>query len=366
MHWLRLLLGLCASALITPNANAQVEKALEARRRVFTDVGPGFRAMKRDPAGHYYVLTAPGATVGVYDAAGQRVGLLPPVAATPGRPIPPMRSDAPLIFGDDLDVDAAGHIYVADLGANAVKVFNPEGTLALVIPTPAPTSLAVLPEGEIAVAGMKSARLVTVFAGPGRSGPSHAAGVSQWTNLSPLPSELGDPEAPGKILREFGDPTEIAERGDVNRFLNLGRLASDPEGHLYYAFSYLPEPTVRKYDRFGYAAFEISLATLEFQPAAQAARREIPRQDKRGGAPALHPIITALGVDPATQHIWVALGNLLLHFDRTGGRRGRYRIYTPEGARLEARAILVEPDRLLIGNDPLGIYEFPRPDKSSQ
>ncbi len=31
--------------------------------------------------------------------------------------------------------------------------------------------------------------------------------------------------------------------------------------------------------------------------------------------------------------------------------------------RLEAAAILIEPDRLLLASDPLGIYEFPRPDK---
>jgi hypothetical protein len=38
----------------------------------------------------------------------------------------------------------------------------------------------------------------------------------------------------------------------------------------------------------------------------------------------------------------------------------------PGGARMEASAILVERDRLLIGADPKGIYEFPRPDKPSQ
>ena len=121
---------------------------------------------------------------------------------------------------------------------------------------------------------------------------------------------------------------------------------------------------MRKYDRYGYAALEISLSALEFQPAAQAARREIERQEKKSGAPTLKPIVTAVGVDPATQEIWVALGGLLLHFDRAGDRRASYSTFTPEGARLEATAILVEPDRLLLAADPLGIYEFPRPDKT--
>ena len=314
-------------------AGAQIETELLARRRVFPEAGAGLRGVKRDAAGRYYVLTAPGHTVLIYNDAGQRAGPVPGLAAAPSVPVPPASKDAPLIYGDDLAVDAAGRrVYVADRGANAIKVFNPDGTLALQIPIAAPTSVAVLPEGEIAVASMKSARLVSVF------------------------------DARGKVVREFGDPTEVAERSELNRFLNIGRLASDAAGHIYYAFAYLPEPTVRKYDRYGYAAFEVALTSLEFFPTAQAARREIQRQE-RGGTPNLKPIITAVGVDAATEEIWVAVGGRLLHFDREGARRGAYRTFTPEGARLETVAILVEPDRLLLAADPLGVYEFPRPDK---
>ncbi len=323
------LIVFCALAL---PASAQVETELLARGRVFAEVGPGVRAVKRRPEGPgpqsaaaapvYYVLTAPGAAVRLYSSAGQSVGQVP----APGS------KEGALAYGDALDVDGAGRVYVADRGANAVKVFSPDGTLALVIPITAPTSVAALPEGEVAAASMKSTRLVSVF------------------------------DARGKVVREFGDPTEIADRRELNRFLNIGRLASDPTGHIYYAFDYLPEPTVRKYDRYGYAAFEITLTALEFQPAAQAARREIQRQE-RGGTPALKPIVTAVGVDPMTQEIWVALGGLLVHFDREGNRRGTYRTFTPEGARLEAVAILIEPARLLLAADPLGIYEFLRPDK---
>jgi hypothetical protein len=120
---------------------------------------------------------------------------------------------------------------------------------------------------------------------------------------------------------------------------------------------------VRKYDRIGYAALEIQLTTLEFQPVAQAMRREIQRQE-HGGAPNFKPILTAVAVDPATQEIWIAMGDLLLHFDRDGNRMGAYRTYTPEGARVDTSVILVEPERLLLAADPLGIYDFARPDKS--
>jgi len=166
-------------------------------------------------------------------------------------------------------------------------------------------------------------------------------------------------------VREFGDPEPIAERAELNRYLNVGRLAADAQGHLYYAFAYLPEPTVRQYDRLGYGGQDIQYTALEAMPTAQAARKEIERQERRGDQPALKRTLTAVGVDRATGEVWIALYNTLLHFDKEGNRRASYKIYTPEGARLEANTILVERDHLIIGNDPLGVYEFDRPDKKT-
>ena len=100
-------------------------------------------------------------------------------------------------------------------------------------------------------------------------------------------------------------------------------------------------------------------------PAAQAARKEIVRQERRGDQPSFKRILTAVGVDPENGEIWIGLYNTLLHFDKEGNRRATYKVYTPQGARLEASTILVERDRLIIGSDPLGIYEFERPDKKN-
>jgi len=123
---------------------------------------------------------------------------------------------------------------------------------------------------------------------------------------------------------------------------------------------------VRQYDRYGYAGQDIQYTGLEAFPAAQATRKEIERQEKRGDAPVFKRILTAVGVERSTGEVWMALGNNLLHFDKEGNRRATYKIYTPQEARLEASTILVEEDRLIIGSDPLGIYEFARPDKKSQ
>jgi hypothetical protein len=324
-----LLLCICAGLLSVPAASAQqADKDLTARVRVFTEVGPGIRAISKDRNGRYYILTAPGPAVLLYDPAGRRIGQIP--GATTGSP---SAKQAALVFGDDMDVDAAGRVYVADRGGNAVKVYGPDGSLLFSVPVVSPSSVVAVGADEFAVAGMKMSRLVTVY------------------NFK------------GKVVREFGDPSEAAERQDLKQYLNIGRLATDPAGDIYYAFSYLPEPTVRKYDPYGYAAYEAVQETLDFYPVAQAARREIWKQDAGGKAPVLKPTVTALAVDPATQELWMAVGGTLLHFDKDGNRRGSYRTYTPEGARIESVAILVEPNRLLLAADPLGIYEFARPDK---
>jgi hypothetical protein len=73
-------------------------------------------------------------------------------------------------------------------------------------------------------------------------------------------------------------------------------------------------------------------------------------------------VITAVGVDPASQDIWAAMGRVLAHFDKNGQYVGDYFMATAEGTPLRATAIVIEPDRILIGSDARGVYEFARPD----
>jgi len=92
---------------------------------------------------------------------------------------------------------------------------------------------------------------------------------------------------------------------------------------------------------------------------AQSARQEIARIAS-GKALVPHEIISGFGVDPETQEFWLALGNLLMHFDNANNHTGSARAYTTSGARMVPNFILAEKDRLLLGHDLLGIYEFPR------
>jgi hypothetical protein len=328
---LRILAALCLLGCVAATAFAQTEGELTAKRRLLSDLGPGLRAVRRSADGRTYVLASPSPGLLVFDTQGKQVlsiGAAPAAGKT---------ARAAITFGEDCDVSAERQIYVADRGANAIQVFSPDGALLRSIPVTAPLSVASLGEGEVAVATLRDPHLVVVF------------------------------DKNGRDVREFGDPEQISERQDLNRFLNIGQLATDALGHLYYAFGYTPEPTVRQYDRYGYGVGQdIQYLALEAAPEAQAVRREIQRQEKNQKSPTFKRVLTAVGVDRTNGEVWMAVGNTLLHFDKEGNRRARYQLYTPEGARLVAGIILVEQDHLVIGNDPLGIYEFERPEKKIQ
>lgn len=318
-----LLLGTAALALAGEHFGAraqQLEREIQAAGRQFPEVGPGVSALKRDSAGRYYVLALPATSVGVFNAEGKRIGKIPNPS-----------SGASISFAEDIDLDPDGRLYVADRGANAVKAFSPDGALAATIRVAMPASIVALSGGEVAVAILNSEHLVTIF------------------------------DDQGNRVRVIGEESDITEKKQSNKLLNRGRIYGDPAGNIYFAFTYLPDPIIKKYDRFGYAAYEIDLSTAEFAPKT---RRDVLRLDRNADLPpAQKPTFDAIGVDPTTQEVWAAIGNALLHFDKDGQRRGTYRTFTKEGARLEPRAILVEADRLLLAADSLGIFEFVRPDK---
>jgi hypothetical protein len=167
----------------------------------------------------------------------------------------------------------------------------------------------------------------------------------------------------GNLVRSFGEFADASERADLNQSLNRGRVFSDPAAHIYFAFTYLPVPTIRKYDRYGYAAYEVALSSPEFASRAQDERNDFVTLAKRDNTPAMKSVISALGVDPATQEVWTVVGDELLHFDKDGNRLGSYRTATSDGAALDPIAILVEPDRILLAADPYGIFDFARPNK---
>jgi hypothetical protein len=326
---LRITAALCLLAC-APSGFSQGDADLTAKAKLFPNIGPGLRSVRRDADGRTYILASPSPGLIVMNAEGRQV-LAIPTAQAGDKPVL-----GGIVFGEDCDVDVEGRIYVADRGGNSVEVFSSAGSLLRSISVAAPMSVAALGEGEVAVATLREPHLVIVF------------------------------DKNGRDVRDFGDPEPISERGDLNRFLSVGDLESDAKGHLFYGFAYTPEPTVRQYDRHGYGLGpDIQYTALEAAGEAQAVRREISRQEKHQKSPYFKRVLSAFGIDRATGEVWMAVGNTLMRFDQEGSRRASYQMYTPEGARLVAKTILIEPQRLIVGSDPLGIYEFDRPDKKS-
>ncbi len=233
----------------------QIEQQINARRRLFPEIGGGLQGTKNGANGQIFILLPQ--RIIVYDAKGRKLREVPV-------PLPPAQAKkaAPeLVYAEDFDVDAAGKIYVADRGANALRIFSPEGELQLSVPVDAPTSVRVLAGGEIAVASVAKANLITVY------------------------------DTQGKVQRQFGDLTDLAETPALNRFLNGGRLAADAASNIYYAFTFAPEPTFRKYDRFGYAAFENSVKTTGISRSRGSraqANRQAGRRRHRSAASRYH------------------------------------------------------------------------------
>ena len=309
---------------------SEIDADLMAKRRVFKEIGTGLRAVRRAANGHYYVLASPSVGVAIYDAQMKRLKFFGgPEEVPSGQKAP----QALIGFGEDCDVDANGNVYVADRAYNVIAEFAPGGQLLKSFPVNSPTSVAVLPNEEVAVTSLGQHALVAVYG----------------TN--------------GKVAREFGEPESLSSRAELDRYINLGRVNSDAQGHVYFGFTFFPEPTVRQFDHAGFVKMTFEFTGVDAFPEAQAVRKEIERQETRKEPPFLHPILTAYGVDPVNGDMWMGLHNTLVHFDKDGIRRSEYQIYTMNGTRLDAGVILVEEDRLLIGADPLGVYEFPRPDR---
>jgi hypothetical protein len=308
----------------------EIDDDLMASRRLFPDIGPGLRALRHSANGNYYVCASP-VGVAVFDAKGRQILVIG--ASSSPAPAANKAGRSTIGFEEDCDVDAQGNVYVADRANNQVVQFGPDGKQVRVFPVDGVLSLAVLPDGEVAVTAAQSAHPVTVYG------------------------------AGGKIAREFGEIESLSSRADIDRFLNVGRVAADPQGHIYYGFTYMPEPLVRQFDRYGDAKLDFVFTGVDAYPEASATRKAISKQEANSEPPVFRAILTAFGVDPVSGDVWMGLHNTLVHFDKDGIRRSEYQIYTPKGVALDATVILVEEQRLLIGGDPIGIYEFRRPDR---
>jgi hypothetical protein len=317
--------NLSRAAAPAQDQNQEFSRQLLARARVFPEIGPGVAAIKSDASGRYYVLAEPATAISIFQADGKRTGAIPNANS----------HGAKIVYAQDIDVDAQGRLFVADRGANAVKIFEPDGALVAVIAVPAPMSVVALSGGDFGVASLRSAKLVSIY------------------------------DAQGKLSRSFGEPAPPSADSSRSAPLAPGRIYGSGSNYIYCTFSDIQDIKLRRYDRFGYAGYEASLPASDFTVEGRAKRWTSITIDQGGSTASTRPAIGALAADPFSQDVWAAIGEELVHFDKDGNRRAAYRMSTTDGARIEATSILVERDRLLVAADPLGIFDFPLPERTS-
>jgi hypothetical protein len=212
-----------------PVAAQGLQTTLHAGPRVFPSVGPGVAAIKRDSAGRYYILAQPATAISLYDSSGKLVGQIPNSNSR----------GVTIHYAVGFDIDSTGRIFVVDRGANAIRIFAPDGASVATIPVNTPTSVVALSGGQFAVTTLLSKRLVQIM------------------------------DENGKVIRTFGDPADIAppstaaqtEGGTVKptpppSLVDRGRIVGDSEGNIYFSFTSLPDPTLQRFDRYGYSAYE--------------------------------------------------------------------------------------------------------------
>ena len=222
-----LILALAGLSVPAPVSAQGFESAVLSRARVFPEFSSGVVAMKRDSAGHYYVLATPPSVIWILSGDGKRIGQIPRAGS----------DTAKIQYAVDFDLAPDGRVLVADRAANAVEVFSPDGVPLAKIPVFAPTGVVALPNDQFAVSTLRSKRLVEI-----RSDQ-------------------------GTLVRSFGDPTDAGINPDSKQLQNLGKISGDGAGDIYFAFTALPDPTVRRYDRYGYVTSEATFAAELYEPS---------------------------------------------------------------------------------------------------
>jgi hypothetical protein len=239
-----LLVFLCACVEHPVQAQG-VQTVLHARSRVFPDVGSGAALIERDAAGRYYILAAPASVIHIYNSDGKRLGQIPNLQ--PG--------SASIKYAVDFDLDSSGRVFVADRGANAVKIFTPDGVLEASVPVNAPMSVVALANGEFAVVTLRSDHLVRVM-------NEHGKLLRSFGNISDAvndPSQLTVPALSASANSDPGYAAGYATGPPPAYAMDIGKLYSGAPGEIYFAFTSLKDPKFRKYDRFGYAGYEAEI-----------------------------------------------------------------------------------------------------------
>ena len=207
-----------------PSVFAQgLHNVLSARDRVFPSVGAGVEALKRDTAGRYYILAEPATSIQIYDRSAKLIGQIPNANSR----------GATIRYAVSIDIDPQNRLFVADRGANAVKIFRPDGSLVANVPVTAPTSVVALSDGQFAVTQLQSKRLVKIMDEAGATirtfgDPADQPGGEPVVQAQPDGDAKPKPPAPavmdrGRIIYDGSSNPLKQNRRELDRLIGVGR-----------------------------------------------------------------------------------------------------------------------------------------------
>lgn len=311
------------SAVFLPilwSTGVDAQEELHAYRQVAYESGHGTTAIKRGPGGTYYALNRPDRCVWTFSSAGSRIGRLGSIGMGP----------ADLLSPKDVAVDGEGNAVVAD-GSDMVKVFSPTGELLSSVPFRRPEHVATMANGNILVSGFPKEYLLYRF-------DNHA-----------------------KILAALGTPVKVDNDPFFNAVLNMGNIIVDSEDNIYYIFTHMLTPTVRKYKSDGTLLAEWHLTDGEVLAQIVDGAKRRYQDNKKASNYGGVSVLTAAFFDEDSKTLWVASGAQVTELDSSGHTVQTARLVLPDGRPLQAEGLIVERDVIRASGYLAGIFEFPRP-----
>ena len=258
-----------------------IQPAVVEARRVFAEAENPFR-LKRDKAGNFYVLSR-GSSISTYDARKKLLRVIGSQGTGPGE----FRSP------QDMAVDAAGLIYVADWFNNRVQIVGPGGKQVAQFEFRRPRTIVLLGDGTIAVAGEPQDHLFDLYAGNGQH------------------------------IRPCGTAVSTGAKSPaLNAALNVGRLYADAQDAVLFLFQGLLKPVVRKYTRDCKLATELPVDGTGMSDLVARAQ-ETMSQNMESGQLGLAYTLNALAIDAATGDLWIAAGNHQIFVYSAAGKKLR-------------------------------------------
>lgn len=292
---------------------------LRATERVFPEVRFITGPVRQDRRGNYYVSDRHTRTIRIYNEFFNPIGTIGGMG----------RGAADLGGTETFAVTADGK--VVTVGLEEIKIFNSAGVAERTFRSWRTMALDVMSTGEILVSGFPEDKLIHVFS----------------------------PE--GKLLREFGEPVFGDEDQSNKGYLNTGLIAVDSDDNIYYAFRFLPEPTIRKYDREGNLLAEFHPDAKMIREAGSESQRRIEKMRAGDRDAGFRPVFATLTVDEATGDIWASMGPYIYRLSPDGKVRSAYRFVSPEGFPAPVRQILLQKDRMIIAASSWGVLMAPKP-----